>query len=77
LISERFLDTAIDAAHTIYHAVLRIALEASGPKAGLPGSMVDSLEKLKLVRSSMSDLCRSEALRYFHSMGNLDGSGST
>ncbi|MFM0157742.1 hypothetical protein [Paraburkholderia sediminicola] len=77
LISERFLDTAIDSAHTIYHAVLRIALEASGPNNGQQGAMVDSIEKLKLVRSSMSELCRSEALRYFHAMGNLDGSEPT
>jgi len=71
LISERFLDTAIDAAQTVYQAMLRIALEASGPSAGRPGAMADSSEKLKLVCNSMSELCRSEALRYFHTMGNL------
>jgi len=76
LISERFLDTAIDAAHTVYVAALRIALEVSGPGVGRRGSMVDSIEKLKLVRNSMSELCRSEALHYFHVMGNLDLSES-
>ncbi|MEX3689315.1 hypothetical protein AB3X91_39765 [Paraburkholderia sp. BR14263] len=71
LISEPFLDTAIDAAQTAYYAMYRIALEASGPGAGRPGAMADSLGKLNLVRSSMSELCRSEVLRYFHEMGNL------
>lgn len=71
LISERFLDTAIDAAATVHQTWLRIALEASGPSAGRPGSMTDTLDKLTSVRHAIVELCRSEAIRDLHLNGNL------
>ncbi|SOT45991.1 hypothetical protein [Burkholderia cenocepacia] len=71
LISERFLDTAIDAAATVHQTWLRVALEASGPSAGRAGAMTDTLEKLTSVRAAIAELCRNEAIRDLHLNGNL------
>ncbi|ELW9532222.1 hypothetical protein [Burkholderia cepacia] len=72
LISERFLDIAIDAAATVHQTWQRIALEASGPSAGRIGAMIDTLERLTSVRDAIVELCRSDAIRELHLNGNLD-----
>lgn len=76
LINERFLDVAIDAAYTVFHTLLRIALEATGPSAGRPDAMGDTISSLTMVRNAMEDVCRSEALRFLHLNGNLGESES-
>ena len=75
LISERFLDTAIDAAATVHQTWLRVALEASGPSAGRAGAMTDTLEKLTSVRDAIAELCRNEAIRDLHLNGNPSNRG--
>lgn len=76
LINERFLDIAIDAASTVYNTLLKIALETSGTNVGRHGAMVDTLDTLERIKDAMTDLYRSDALRYFHLNGNLGESAS-
>lgn len=71
LISERYLDTAIATAFTVYRSITLIGLEASGPSSGNLSNGVHAIETLKRVASAISALRSDPVLRFFHEMGNL------
>lgn len=71
LISERYLDTAIATAFTVYRSITLIGLEASWPSSGSATNGMHAIETLKGVASAMSALRSDPVLKFFHEMGNL------